>query len=419
MAGVMSSYHLAKEVYAAAGVDTDAALARLAEIPVSMQCWQGDDVAGLESVGAKLEGGGIAATGNYPGKPRNGEELREDLDVAVRHVPGPVRLNLHASYAERGGAKADRDAYEPEFFAGWLDWADTRGIPMDFNPSFFSHPLAADGLTLTHPDSETRAFWIRHGRACRRIGEAFGRALGSRCTVNVWIPDGMKDTPADRLAPRERLAAALDEIFAEELDGGCVEDAVECKLFGIGSESYVVGSHEFYLGYAITRQKVLCLDSGHFHPTETLADKLSSVLMYVPAVLLHLSRGVRWDSDHVVIFDDPTRGVAEEIARMDLWDRVRVGLDFFDASINRVAAWVIGTRAAKLALLAGLLQPHAALKKLEADGDFTGRLALMERVKALPLGLVWEEFCERQSCVPDGKWLDEVRAYERETLSRR
>jgi L-rhamnose isomerase len=414
-----SSYETARMLYAEAGVDTGAALDQLAKIPVSMQCWQGDDVAGLERVGASLDGGGIAATGNYPGRPRDGEELRRDLDAAIQHVPGPVRLNLHACYAERGTATADRDAYEERFFARWLDWAATRGIPMDFNPSFFSHPKAADGLTLTHPDKAIRQFWIRHGKACRKIGEAFGRALGSRCTVNVWIPDGSKDTPADRMGPRELLRESLDEIFSEPLDEALVEDAVESKLFGIGSESYVAGSHEFYLGYAITRRKVLCLDSGHFHPTESLADKLSPVLLYVPAVLLHLSRGVRWDSDHVVIFDDATTAVATELARHDLWSRVRIGLDFFDASINRVAAWVIGTRAAKQALLAGLLQPHKELVRLEREGDFTARLALMERLKMLPAGLVWDEFCHRQGCAPEGHWLDEVRSYERATMAAR
>lgn len=412
----MNRYPIAKEIYASVGVDTEAALATLSTIPISMQCWQGDDVAGLEKVGAKLEGGGIAATGNYPGRPRDGAELRSDLEVAIQHVPGPVRLNLHACYAELEGAKVDRDGYEPAHFERWLDWADTRGIPMDFNPTFFGHPKADTGLTLTHPDAAIRAFWIEHGRACRKIGEVFGKQLGSRCTVNVWIPDGSKDTPADRLGPRERLLESLDAIFQEPLDPALTEDAIESKLFGLGSESYVAGSHEFYFGYAVTRQKVLCLDSGHFHPTETLTDKLSSVLLYAPAILLHLSRGVRWDSDHVVILDDPTRAVAEELARQNLWDRVRIGLDFFDASINRVAAWVIGTRAAKQALLAGLLQPHQQLKQLESDGDLTARLALMEQIKTLPLGLVWEEFCHRSGCTPEGEWLKEVRAYESDTM---
>lgn len=415
----MNSYEVAKSIYSDLGVDTEAALNALAELPISVQCWQGDDVAGLERVGAKLDGGGIAATGNYLGKPRNGDELRADLDVAIEHIPGPVRLNLHACYAEKNGTDVDRDAYTVDLFERWIDWASVRKIGLDFNPSYFSHPLAADGLTLTHPEESIRGFWINHGKACRRIGEEMGRRLNSRSTVNVWIPDGSKDTPADRLAPRERLTASLNEIFSENLDGNLVEDAVECKLFGIGSESYVVGSHEFYYGYAIKNQKVLCLDSGHFHPTETLADKISSTLMYVPAVLLHLSRGVRWDSDHVVVLDDPTKAVAEEIIRLGLTDRIRFGLDFFDASINRVAAWIIGTRAAKQALLQALLQPHDELRRLEASRDFTARLALQERVKTLPFGLVWEEFCQRQATLPEDRWLTEVRAYERDVLAAR
>jgi len=415
----MKSYEIAKSLYSDLGVDTEAALDALATIPISVQCWQGDDVAGLERVGAKLEGGGLAATGNYLGKPRNGDELRADLDVAVEHIPGPVRLNLHACYAEKNGSDVDRDAYTVDLYDRWIDWASVRKIGLDFNPSYFSHPLAADGLTLTHPEESIRRFWINHGKACRKIGEEMGRRLGSRSTVNVWIPDGSKDTPADRLTPRERLSASLDEVFSETLDSNLVEDAVECKLFGIGSESYVVGSHEFYYGYAIKNQKVLCLDSGHFHPTETLADKISSTLMYVPAVLLHLSRGVRWDSDHVVILEDPTKAVAEEIIRYGLTDRIRFGLDFFDASINRIAAWVIGTRAAKQALLLALLQPNEELCRLEATRDFTARLALQERMKTLPFGLVWEEFCNRQSTLTEGRWLTEVRAYERDVLAAR
>ena len=414
----MNSYEIAKSLYAEAGVDTEAALTQLATIPISVQCWQGDDVAGLEQSGAKL-GDGLAATGNYPGKPRNGDELRADLDKAFSQIPGPLRLNLHASYAERGTATADRNEYTVEFFNRWLDWAAANQLGLDFNPSYFSHGNVKDGLTLTSPDEGVRQFWIEHGIACRKIGEAFGKKLGSRSTVNVWIPDGSKDTPADRLAPRERLTKSLDTIFAEKLNEQFVEDAVECKLFGIGSESYVVGSHEYYLGYAIKNQKVICLDSGHFHPTETLADKISSTLFYVPAILLHLSRGVRWDSDHVVILDDATRAVAEELARGEYFDRVRIGLDFFDASINRVAAWVTGTRAAKKALLLGILQPHDLLKKIDAEADFTARLAWMENLKSLPHGLVWEEFCKRQNTPGDSLWLGEVQKYERDVQSKR
>lgn len=411
----MSPYTLAREAYAALGVDAEGALSTLAATPISLHCWQGDDVRGFE--GASELGGGIAATGAYPGRARNADELRADLDQALALIPGRHRLNLHASYAETGGQNVGRDALTIEHFRSWLDWAKARGLGLDFNPTFFSHPLAADGFTLSHADPSVRRFWIDHARACRWIGAEFGVALSSPCVTNVWIPDGYKDLPADRLAPRERLLTALDEIFAEPVEH--VLDAVEGKLFGLGSESYVVGSHEFYLGYAITRQKTLCLDAGHFHPTESVADKLSSVLLYVPRVLLHVSRGVRWDSDHVVIFDDATRAIFEEVVRGGWLGRVSIGLDYFDASINRVAAWIIGTRAAQKALLAALLEPTAGLREYERAGNFTARLALLEECKTLPLGAVWDEFC-RRSNVPTGlAWLDTVALYEREVLSRR
>ena len=340
------AYDLAREAYAALGTDPEAALATLARTPISLHCWQGDDVGGFEKAGGEL-GGGLAVTGNYPGKARTPGELRADLDQALRLIPGQHRLNLHACYAELGGKKIDRDAYTVAQFQGWLDWAKARGLGMDFNPSYFSHPLASDGATLSHADAAVRKFWIDHGIACRRIGAEMGRQLGSPVVTNVWIPDGSKDLPIDRKAPRERLASALDEIFAEALDPALHLDAVESKLFGIGSESYVVGSHEFYLGYAVTRKKLLCLDAGHFHPTESLADKISSVLQFVPEILLHVSRGVRWDSDHVVLLDDATRAIFEEVVRGGFLARTHIGLDFFDASINRIAAWVIGTRAAQ------------------------------------------------------------------------
>ncbi len=413
----MPAYALAREAYAALGVDPETALAMLAATPVSIHCWQGDDVRGFE--GASELGGGLAATGSYPGKARNADELRGDLEQALALIPGRHRVNLHASYAETGGRKIERDALRIDHFRGWLDWAKAHGLDLDFNPTFFSHPLAAEGFTLSHPEANVRRFWIEHGRACRRIGAEFGAALGSPCVTNVWIPDGFKDLPIDRLAPRERLLAALDEIFAEPLDPAHVLDAVEPKLFGLGSESYVVGSHEFYLGYAITRRKVLCLDAGHFHPTENVADKLSSVLLYVPRLLLHVSRGVRWDSDHVVIFDDPTRAIFEEVVRGGWLDRVSIGLDYFDASINRIAAWVIGSRAAQKALLAALLEPTARLREYEINGNFTARLALLEELKTLPLGAVWDEFCRRTNVPVGFAWLDAVARYEREVLSRR
>ena len=413
------SYALARETYAALGVDTEVALARLATIPVSLHCWQGDDVGGFEREGAELSGGGIQATGNYPGKARTLAELRQDLDQALALIPGRHRLNLHACYADLDGQKIDRDAYTISHFQSWVDWAKERGLGLDFNPSFFSHPLAASGATLTHRDAAIREFWINHGIACRRIGAEMGRQLGTPAVTNVWISDGSKDTPVDRKGPRERLAAALDAIFAEEISPALNLDAVEPKLFGIGTESYVVGSHEFYLGYAVSRQKLLCLDAGHFHPTESLADKISSVLEFVPEILLHVSRGVRWDSDHVVLFDDPTRAIMEEVVRGDFVSRTHIGLDFFDASINRVAAWVIGTRNTIKALLAALLEPAEILRAFEQAGNHTARLALLEEIKTLPLGAVWDEYCRRHDTHIGPAWLDEVKRYESAVLNRR
>jgi L-rhamnose isomerase len=413
-----SAFSHACETCAALGVDAEAALGTLAATPISIHCWQGDDVGGFEPASETL-GGGLAATGNYSGKARTIAELRSDLDQALALIPGRHRLNLHASYADLGGAKVPRNEYTIAHFQSWVDWCRERRLGLDFNPTFFSHPLAADGFTLSHLDAGVRRFWIEHGIACRRIGAAIGRQLGTPTVTNVWIPDGYKDLPIDRLAPRQRLAESLDAVFQEPLDAAHHLDAVESKLFGLGSESYVVGSHEFYLGYAAKHQKVLCLDAGHFHPTESLADKISSVLMWVPRILLHVSRGVRWDSDHVVLLDDPTRAIFEEIVRGAHLPRVHIGLDFFDASINRIAAWVIGTRAAQKALLAALLQPMARLREYELNANYTARLALLEEAKTLPLGAVWDEHC-RRSNVPEGfAWLDVVARYEREVLSRR
>ncbi len=412
------AYALAREAYAALGTDSEAALGTLARTPISLHCWQGDDVGGFEKAGGE-PGGGLAVTGHYPGKARTPDELRADLEQALRLIPGQHRVNLHACYAELGDQKIDRDAYTIAHFQGWVDWAKARGLGMDFNPSYFSHPLASDGATLSHADAAVRNFWIAHGIACRRIGAEMGRQLGSPVVTNVWIPDGSKDLPIDRKTPRERLAAALDEIFAEPLDPALHLDAVESKLFGIGSESYVVGSHEFYLGYAVTRKKLLCLDAGHFHPTENLADKISSVLQFVPEILLHVSRGVRWDSDHVVLLDDATRAIFEEVVRGGFLARTHIGLDFFDASINRIAAWVIGTRAAQKALLLALLEPSAKLREAEAAGDFTTRLALLEELKSMPFGAVWDEHCRRHESPVGPAWLAEVKRYEREVLARR
>jgi L-rhamnose isomerase len=415
---IEQAFAQAAERYAEAGVDVAGALSRLAGIPISLHCWQGDDVGGFENTGAEL-GGGLAVTGNYPGKARTPEELRADLDLALSLIPGRHRVNLHACYAETGGARVGRDQLEPAHFRNWVDWARARHLGLDFNPTFFAHPKAADGFTLAHRDPGTRRFWVEHGIACRHIGAAFGRALGTPCVTSVWIPDGSKDTPVDRKGPRQRLAESLDAIFAEPLDPQCNRDAVEGKLFGIGSESYVVGSHEFYLGYAVRRSKLLCLDAGHYHPTEVVSDKLSSVLAWLDEVLLHVSRGVRWDSDHVVTLTDELQAIAQELVRGDYLDRVHIGLDFFDASINRVAAWVIGTRCTLKALLLALLEPAAALRQAEAEGDTTGRLALLEEMKTLPFGAVWDYHCLRQGVPVGADWLAQVKRYEREVLARR
>ena len=410
-----SPYEIAREAYASLGVDAEKALEVLARHPVSVHCWQGDDVGGFESASAGDPGGGLAVTGNHPGRARTPEELRADLEKVFSLVPGKHRLNLHAFYLEAGGGKVDRDAIETKHFQNWIDWAKTRGVGMDFNPTCFAHPKAADGFTLAHRDRGIREFWIEHARRCRTIGADIGRALGSTCVVNVWIPDGYKDLPADRLGPRQRLIESLDAVFAEKLPASDEIDAVECKLFGIGSESYVAGSHEFYLGYAVSRQKAVCLDAGHFHPTETLADKISSVLLFVPRLLLHVSRGVRWDSDHVVILDDPTRAVMEELVRGDFLGRTSIGLDYFDASINRVAAWVIGIRATQKALLLALLEPSKHLREAEENGNFTARLALLEEAKSLPWGAVWDEFCTRNDVPAGAHWLAEAEAYGQQT----
>ena len=415
----MSSYTSAREHYAALGVDTEKALQTLGTVPISLHCWQGDDVGGFEKPASSLSGGGIQATGNSPGKARSLAELRADLDKALSLIPGKHRLNLHACYADLAGKKMDRNEYTTAQFQSWIDWCKERGMGMDFNPSYFSHPLADDGLTLTHPDAGIRKFWIQHGIACRHIAADAARQLGSPAVTNVWIPDGSKDIPFDRKSPRERLAASLDEIFAAPVDRSLNLDAVESKLFGIGSESYVAGSHEFYLAYAVKNQLLYCLDAGHFHPTENLSDKISSILQFVPRLLLHVSRGVRWDSDHVVLFDDSTRAIMEELVRGNFLGRTHIGLDFFDASINRIAAWIIGTRGAIKSLLFALLEPAIQLATAEKSGDLTTRLALLEEAKTLPLGAVWDEYCRRQNVPVGAAWIPEVKAYEKSTLSLR
>jgi L-rhamnose isomerase len=417
-ASIQRAYELAEERYAELGVDVSAALRQLSTVSISLHCWQGDDVGGFERSGVGL-GGGLAATGNYPGKARTPDELRADAEKAYSLIPGRHRFNLHAFYGEFGRRPVDRDQIGPEHFSGWIDWAKHIGIGLDFNPTFFSHPNAADNFTLTHTDPAIRDFWIAHGIACRRIGAAIGRGLGSPCVTNVWIPDGMKDTPVDRVSPRERLLTSLDAMFDERIDPALNRDAIEGKLFGIGCESYTVGSHEFYLGYAVSRGKLLTLDSGHYHPTETVTDKISSVLMFLPEVLLHVSRGVRWDSDHVVVLNEELEAVAQELVRGGFLDRVHIGLDYFDASINRVAAWTIGTRNMIKALLKALLEPTGTLRRLERDRDYTTRLALLEEVKTLPFGAVWDRYCEASGVPVGSAWLSEIRTYEERVLAAR
>ena len=417
MADTQKAFDLAKERYAELGVDTDAALKAMALYPISIHCWQGVDVGGFD--GDSELGGGSAVTGNYPGKARTADELRSDIDQAMALLPGKHRFNLHALYAETGGQKVDRDQLTPQHFSAWIDWAKSKGVGLDFNPSYFSHPMAESGMTLAHTDSSVRKFWIDHGIACRKIGAAMGEAVGSPCVTNVWIPDGSKDTPVDRKGPRELLAESLDAIFAELIDPRHNLDAVESKLFGIGVESYTVGSHEFYLGYAAKNEKLLCLDAGHFHPTEVISDKLSAVLQWVPEILLHVSRGVRWDSDHVVVLSDELRAIAQEIVRGGYGKRVHIGLDFFDATINRIAAWVIGVRATQKALLAALLEPTSRLNESEQAGDFTTRLALMEEYKTLPFGAVWDHYCQSHEVPAGENWSSAVKEYEQRVLANR
>ena len=413
------AYSIAQETYAQLGIDTEAALKQLDTIPVSLHCWQGDDVNGFENRAGAGAGNGCLATGNYPGKARNPDELMADLDQVARLIPGPLRVNLHANYATDGHPLPDRDALEAANFRSWIDWAKQRDFGIDFNPTLFSHPLAASGFTLASRDPAIRRFWIDHCVACRRIGAAIGSELGKPVFTNIWIPDGFKDTPADRAAPRERLLESLDAILASDISREWNIDAVESKLFGIGVESYTVGSHEFYLGYAATRQLCLCLDAGHFHPTESVADKISSVLLFVPQILLHVSRGVRWDSDHVIVLDDPTTAMLGECIASGQMHRIHVGLDFFDASINRLAAWVIGTRNAKRALLLGMLQPLAQLREAERTGDFSSRLAIQEDARSLPWGAVWHEYCRRKERPLDNAWMPAIKSYEREVMSGR
>lgn len=385
----MSSYEQAKEQYAAIGIDTELALLTLDMIPVSMHCWQGDDVRGFEGGGGELTGG-IQSTGNHPGAAKNIDELRGMIDVALKLIPGKTRLNLHAIYGDVAGV--DRDEIEPKHFASWAQWARPRNLHLDFNPTLFSHPNSAQGLTLAHPDRGIRDFWIEHCKRCRKIGAYFSEEQDTFSVVNLWVPDGFKDTPIDTLTPRLRLEESLDEIYSEDLN---VLDAAESKLFGLGAESYTVGSHEFYLGYAVKNGLALCMDAGHFHPTEVISSKISAVSLFVDWLLLHVSRPVRWDSDHVITLDDELQAIAREIIRGELLDRVHIALDYFDGSIDRVSAWVVGMRNMRKALLLALLEPFKTLQAVEYDFDFTKRLVLTEELKAMPWGAVWAEYCAR------------------------
>lgn len=415
---IKERYLEAKKDYEKFGINVDKVLEDLKKVKISIHCWQGDDVTGFEVSQSELSGG-IAATGNYPGKARNAEELRKDLDKALSLIPGKHKVNLHAIYAETNGEVVERDEIKPEHFENWVNWAKERELGLDFNPTIFSHPKACDGLTLSHPNKDIRDFWIRHSIASRKIGEYFGKELGQTCVTNLWIPDGYKDIPSDRLGPRARLKDSLEQIYAVDIDKKYNLDCVESKVFGIGAESYTVGSSEFYINFAARNNILSLMDTGHYHPTEVVSDKLSAMLLFNEKLALHVSRPVRWDSDHVVIFDDELKEIAKEIVRNDALDRVIIGLDFFDASINRIAAWTIGTRNMIKALLSAMLTPNELLKKYQDQGNFTERLALMEELKTYPMGDIWNYYCEKNN-VPVGEaWIKEVKEYEEIELSKR
>lgn len=409
-------YQQVKLEYAKLGVDTDKALETLSKIRISLHCWQGDDVRGF--LGADDLSGGIQTTGNYPGRARNIKELREDIDKVLSLLPGKFKLNLHAIYPDTE-EKVELDQIEPRHFEGWVRWAKERGLGLDFNPTCFSHPKASGGFTLSSNDEEIRKFWIEHCKRSRRIGAYFGKELGIPCVTNIWVPDGFKDIPYDRLAPRARLLDSLDQIMEEKINPKYNIDAVESKVFGIGLESYTTGNNEFYLGYAVKNQIALTLDSGHFHPTEVISDKISSVLLYVPHLLLHVSRPVRWDSDHVVILDDETNEIARSLVRNNLYEKTSIGLDFFDASINRIAAWVIGTRSTQIALLKALLEPTELLKKMENDANYTDRLFIVERLKTMDYGLIYDYYCYKNNVKIGLDALEDIHVYEKKILAER
>ncbi len=416
---VKKAYALAKEQYAELGIDTDQVLKDMEKVVISLHCWQTDDVGGFETPDAELSGGGIQATGNYPGKAKSIAEMRGDLEKVLSLLPGKHRLNLHAIYGDFGGEFVDRDQIEVKHYQSWIDWCKKQGIGMDFNASCFSHPKADSGFTLSSKDEETRKFWVEHLKRCREISAEFGKQLGTPCVHNTWIPDGSKDTPIDRNGYRELLKKSLDEAMAVDYPKEYMKDAVESKLFGIGAESMTVGSHDFYLGYAISRNKLICLDNGHFHPTEQVGDKISSCLQFVDEVLLHVTRPIRWDSDHVVTLNEDVQLIASEVVRNNFFDRVNVGLDFFDASINRIGAYVVGTRAAKKAFMIAMLEPTATIKQMEEAGQNFERLAMLEELKTKPFGAVWDYYC-LQNNVPVGEdYIAEIQKYEQEILSKR
>ena len=417
MSNITKAYELARERYAALGIDTDKVIEKVLSTPLSMHCWQGDDVTGFENVGGALSGG-IQVTGNYPGKARNPEELRADIDKAFSLIPGEKKVNIHAFYLE-ADEKVDRDAIEAKHFDNWIDWANQGGFGLDFNPTCFSHPYSEDGYTLSSGDETIRKFWVEHVIRSRQIAEYIGKKTGKICVNNIWVPDGAKDNVADRYAPRERLAQSLDEVFAVKCDPAYERSSLESKVFGIGSEAYVVGSHEFYMGYAMKNNHMLTLDMGHYHPTESVADKISSILLFSDKVLFHVSRPMRWDSDHVVIMNDDLMAIANELVRNDFVDRTYLALDYFDGSINRVAAWVIGMRNTRKALLRAMLEPFAAIREMEYAGDRTGVLAIAEESKAMPWTAVWDYLCEKSGMPVGSAWLDEVRAYEKNVLAAR
>jgi L-rhamnose isomerase len=416
---VIQAYQEARDEYAALGVDTDKVLEQLDQVKISLHCWQADDVSGFETPDAVLGGGGIQATGNYPGKARTIEQLRQDIDKVMSLLPGKQRLNLHAFYGDFGGARVDRDQIEVKHFQSWIDWARKHKTGLDFNPTCFSHPYADNGFTLSSKNEKFRKFWIEHTRRTRKIAAEMGRQLGTASVNNIWIPDGSKDICVDRNGHRVLLKQSLDEIFKDEYPREHLKDAVESKLFGIGSESMVVGSAEFYLGYAIKNNKLICLDNGHFHPTEQVGDKISSVLHYVDELLLHVTRGVRWDSDHVVIFNDEIQLIAQEIVRCNAIHRVNVGLDYFDASLNRIGAYVVGTRAAQLAFLFALLEPKGTLLRYEEEGRSFERLALLEILKTKPFGAVYNYYCQTQEVPVAEDYIAVIQQYEKEVLSNR